>query len=308
MQLTPLEDEIRKTPEAIDAIRGGELSASSLQSYLCCPAKFYYQFIEHLQQEDEVVESLDAGSLGTVFHSVMEALYRPLSRVTVSDIDRILADRKALKSLVRDKIMAEMQTIDVSGRDLVVEEVILEYVIQTLRHDRQLLVEAGSPGFDILYLEQRMTCEFEGFRLKGFADRIDSYKDGQVRIVDYKTGKVEQEDIDITDDNAADVVEKLFGPANQGRPKIALQLYIYSLLAQEYEKTKGRPLVNSIYSVLRMFTDPLQDRPQSHEFARLTRERLKDLLAEMTNPQVPFRRTEELSTCSYCDFKMICGR
>jgi len=251
---------------------------------------------------------MDAGSLGTVFHSVMEALYRPLARVTVADIDRMLADRKALKALVRDKIMAEMQTIDVTGRDLVVEEVILEYVVQTLRHDRELLLKEGSPGFDILYLEQRMACLFEGFKLKGFADRIDSYKDGEVRIVDYKTGKVEQEDIDITDDNAADIVEKLFGPANQGRPKIALQLYIYSLLAQEYEKTKGKPLVNSIYSVRRMFTEPLEDRPQSHEFARLARERLKDLLAEMTDPAVPFRRTEEASTCSYCDFKMICGR
>jgi RecB family exonuclease len=308
MQLTPLEDEIRKTPEAIEAIRGGELSASTLQSYLYCPAKFYYQFVEHLQQEDEVAESMDAGSLGTVFHSVMEALYDPLSRVTVADLDGMLSDRKALKALVREMIMKKMQTIDVTGRDLVVEEVILEYVVQTLKHDRRLLLEAGSPGFDILYLEYKMTCPFEGFRLKGYADRIDSYKDGAVRIVDYKTGKVEQEDIDINDDNAADIVEKLFGPSNQGRPKIALQLYIYSLLAQEYDKTKGRPLVNSIYSVRRMFTEPLQDRPQSHEFARLTRERLKALLAEMTDPAVPFRRTEELATCSYCDFKMICGR
>ena len=308
MQLTPLEDEIRKTPEAIEAIRSGELSASTLQSYLYCPAKFYYQFVEHLQQEDEVAESMDAGSLGTVFHSVMEALYDPLSRVTVADLDGMLSDRKALKALVREMIMKKMQTIDVTGRDLVVEEVILEYVVQTLKHDRRLLLEAGSPGFDILYLEYKMTCPFEGFRLKGYADRIDSYKDGAVRIVDYKTGKVEQEDIDINDDNAADIVEKLFGPSNQGRPKIALQLYIYSLLAQEYDKTKGRPLVNSIYSVRRMFTEPLQDRPQSHEFARLTRERLKALLAEMTDPAVPFRRTEELATCSYCDFKMICGR
>jgi hypothetical protein len=85
-------------------------------------------------------------------------------------------------------------------------------------------------------------------------------------------------------------------------------LYIYGLLAQEQEKLKGRPVVNSIYSVSRLFTEPLKDRPQSAEFARLTRERLKDLLAEMTDPSVPFRRTEELRTCSYCDFKMICGR
>ena len=201
-----------------------------------------------------------------------------------------------------------MKTVDVTGRDLVVEEVIVEYVLQTLKHDRNLLVRSGSKGFEMLLMEKKMTCLFEGFKVKGFADRIDSYLGGEARIVDYKTGKVEQDDIDITDDNAADVVEKLFGPANNGRPKIALQLFIYGLLAQERPELKGRPLVNSIYSVSRLFTEPLKDRPQSAEFTRLTRERLKDLLAEMTDPAVPFRRTEEHQTCSYCDFKMICGR
>ena len=144
--------------------------------------------------------------------------------------------------------------------------------------------------------------------MKGFADRIDSYLGDEVRIVDYKTGKVMQDDIDITDENAAAVVDKIFGPSNKERPKIALQLFIYGLLAQEREEFRGRPVVNSIYSVSSLFTKPLEDRPQSAEFTRLTRERLKDLLAEMTDPSVPFRRTEERSTCSYCDFKMICGR
>ena len=308
MQLAPGEGEIAKTEEDIGRIRSGALSASVLQSYLYCPAKFYYQFVKRLQAEDEVAESLDAGSLGNVFHKTMQALYKPFAVVGVAEIDRMLQDRKALKDLVRQKIMEEMQTIDVTGRDLVVEEVILEYVVQTLRHDRNLLVQSGSKGFEILYLEQRMECEFEGFTIKGFADRIDSYLGGEARIVDYKTGRVEDEDIDITDENAAAIVDKLFGPSNEGRPKIALQLYIYGLLAQEQEKLKGRPVVNSIYSVSRLFTEPLKDRPQSAEFARLTRERLKDLLAEMTDPSVPFRRTEELRTCSYCDFKMICGR
>jgi len=104
------------------------------------------------------------------------------------------------------------------------------------------------------------------------------------------------------------VVEKLFGPTNAGRPKIALQLFLYGLLVQEWPDLKDRPVVNSIYSVSRLFTEPLQDRPASAEFARLTRERLKGLLAEMTDPSVPFRRTEERKTCEYCDFKMICGR
>ena len=308
MQLAPEADEIEKTPSDIDAIRNGELSASSLQSYLYCPAKFYYAYVKRLETEDEVLEAMDAGSLGRVYHTAMQVLYEPFKLLTVSDLDRMMADRKALKALVRDLIIKEMKTVDVTGRDLVVEEVIVEYVLRTLKHDKDLLVQSGSKGFEILKLEKRMTCEFEGFHLKGFADRIDSYLGGEARIVDYKTGKVEQDDIDITDDNAADVVEKLFGPTNSGRPKIALQLFLYGLLIQGFPDLKDRPVVNSIYSVSRLFTEPLEDRPANAEFARLTRERLKDLLAEMTDPSVPFRRTEERKTCEYCDFKMICGR
>ena len=310
MELAPEADAIPKTQADIDAIREGELSATSLQSYLYCPAKFYYSFIKGLETEDEVLEALDAGALGKVYHETMEALYTPFigKCLTVADLDSMLKDRKALKALVRGLIIKKMQTVDVSGRDLVVEEVIVEYVLRTLRHDRDLLTESGSKGFRILYLEERMTGMFEGFRIKGFADRIDSYLGGEVRIVDYKTGKVEQDDIDIFDANAEGIVEKLFGPSNNGRPKIALQLFMYGLLAQEREDLKDRPVLNSIYSVSRLFTEPLEDRPASPEFARLTRERLKDLLAEMTDPSVPFRRTEELKTCEYCDFKMICGR
>ena len=310
MELAPEADIIPKTQEDIDLIRNGEHSASSLQGYLSCPAMFYYSFIKRLTTEEEVLEAMDAGALGTVYHGTMQALYLPYVHrcLTVADIDGMLKDRKAIKALVRETIIDKMRTVDVTGRDLVVEEVIVEYVLRTLRHDRDLLVQSGSKGFDILCLEGRMTGTFEGYRIKGFADRIDSYLGGEARIVDYKTGKVEQEDIDITDDNAAAVVEKLFGPTNDGRPKIALQLFLYGLLAQEQDGLRGRPVVNSIYSVSRLFTEPLEDRPASAEFARLTRERLKDLLAEMTDPAVPFRRTEERKTCEYCDFKMICGR
>ena len=255
-----------------------------------------------------MTEALDAGSLGTVFHETMRALYKPLETVTVAGIDAILDDTEGLKALIRGKIMEEMKTIDVSGRNLVVEEVILEYVIQTLRHDRDLLVKSGSPGFRILGLERELECRFEGFRLKGFADRIDRFLGDEVRIVDYKTGKVEDDDLLITDGNAASVVEKLFGPNNSGRPKIALQLFLYGLLAQNYPDLKDHPVVNSIYSVSRLFTEPLKDQPQSAEFARLTRDRLKGLLSELVDPAVPFRRTAEVKTCEYCDFKTICGR
>ena len=126
--------------------------------------------------------------------------------------------------------------------------------------------------------------------------------------MDYKTGKVQEKDILITDDNAADVVDKLFGEVNESRPKIALQLYIYGLLAHADKNLEGYKLVNSIYSTSHLFTGELPDMPESGEFTRLMRERLRALLQELVDVSVPFRRTQELKTCSYCEFNDICGR
>ena len=35
---------------------------------------------------------------------------------------------------------------------------------------------------------------------------------------------------------------------------------------------------------------------------------LEALLKEITDPGVPFRRTDCAGACTYCDFRMICGR
>ena len=150
--------------------------------------------------------------------------------------------------------------------------------------------------------------ELDGFHFKGFVDRMDSYIPGQIRIVDYKTGKVEDDDLLITDENAAAIVDKIFGEKNQHRPKIALQLFLYDLFAHADPSLAGKTIVNSIYSCSRLYTGPLPDCPESPEFVRLTRERLSAMLAEMTDPSIPFRRTQERSTCAFCDFKTICGR
>ena len=51
-------------------------SASSIEKYLSCPAKFYYTYVKRLKVETEVSESLDNSMLGTVFHDTMLALYK----------------------------------------------------------------------------------------------------------------------------------------------------------------------------------------------------------------------------------------
>ena len=308
--LLPVDDEgdIPKTEAHVAAIREKELSASVLKNYLSCPAMFYYQVVEGLRKEDEVAESLDASMLGNVFHHVMQALYRDRPMVTREDLAAMIKDTARLRRMIREEVLAEMHSIEVTGRNLVLEEVLLDYVLGTLKHDAGLLAKAGSEGFRMIGIEQRRTMEMDGFHFKGFVDRIDSYIPGQVRIVDYKTGRVEEDEIVITDANAPKVVEKLFGPSNTDRPRIALQLFLYDMFAHADASLRDQVVVNSIYSTGRLFTEPLPDCPESPEFIRLTREHLREMLQEMTDTTVPFRRTEDRKTCGWCEFKNICGR
>ena len=303
------EDEgIEKTEEDIKALKEYHLSASSLQSYLSCPVKFYYQAVKRLKAEDEVAESLDAAMLGTIFHALMQKLYDQRGKVTKEDILNMLSDEASIRTMARSQIIEQMNCLDVEGRNLVIEQVLVEYVKATLRHDLDILQKNNSAGFRIIGLERYVKTTIEGFPFIGFIDRIDSYKDGEVRIVDYKTGHVEDEDINITDDNAVEVADKLFGESNVGRPQIALQMWLYDKFAATGLLRPGEKLVNSIYATNGLLTNPLPDMPESPAFIQEVDGRIKLMLEEIADTNRPWTRTSDKKSCATCDFRAICGR
>ena len=59
---------IEKTGDDVDKIKATVLSATALQNYLACTAKFYYSTIKGLKLEEEVTESIDYGMFGVVYH------------------------------------------------------------------------------------------------------------------------------------------------------------------------------------------------------------------------------------------------
>lgn len=323
--------DIVKTQADVEKIRETVLSATAVQSYLACPASFYYGVVKELQVEDEVAESLDYGMFGTVFHDTMRALYTSetamdpdfvfdwegrneaaltdrLEKISREYIRKWLADEDKIKAKVKALIMSQLKALEVTGRNLVVADVIVRYVKKTLERDLDQLASSGMDSFEILGREKRVTGEFHGQKFKGFVDRIDSFAPGQARIVDYKTGKVLPEDEDIHDGNAEYIADQIFAPDVQNRPKIAFQFYLYDLLLKGDDMIEGRSLCNSVYSTAHIFKDPPKTVPLNETFFNCVSERLKSLLDEMRDTDVPFRRTEDEKICAYCDFKTICGR
>lgn len=323
--------DIEKTKDDVEVIRNTELSATTLQNYLSCPARFYYSTVKGLRMEEEVAETLDYGMFGTVYHDTMRALYTSeeamkedfffnekeygigLKGAPLKVIDRAylrswLSREQEVRAKVKALIVRQLNAIEVVGRNLVVADVIVRYVMKTLQRDLELLEKSGKDGFQILGTEIRVRGEFCGQRFKGFVDRLDSFEDGLVRVVDYKTGKVLDDDENIDDDNAEDIAERIFSPDTRERPKIALQFYIYDMLLQSRQEVAGRNIANAVYSTAHIFREPPVTVPMNSKFYDAVSRHLEELLTEMYDTQVPFRRTEDEKVCSYCDFKMICGR
>ena len=306
MKTAQVED-IVKTPDDVQKIKSTVLSATTLQNYLSCPAKFYYGTVKELKAEEEVAESLDYGMFGTVYHETMRSIYNS-DRMTGKDIESWLGRREEIKERIKSLIIEELNIMEVTGRNLVVTDVILKYVLKTLQRDLELLKKENVEFFEVLGREVRVSGEFKGQKLKGFIDRLDSFHPGQVRVVDYKTGKVLDDDEKITDDNAEAIAEDIFAEDIKERPKIALQFFIYDLLVQEHPLAKGRQIFNCVYSTARLFKEPPLNVPRNEKFFDAVSRRLEDTLQEMYSLEVPFRRTKDEKVCEYCDFKMICGR
>lgn len=323
--------DIVKTPEDVAKIRETVLSATTLQNYIACPAKFYYGTVKGLEPEEEVTESLDYGMLGTVYHDVMRAIYtseeamsasfffdddrpdwglksKPLKMITRSYVETWLGRHEQVRDKVKAGIMKQLNVMDVSGRNLVVTDVIVRYVMKTLQRDLELMRLYGRDHFDILGREIRVVGEFCGQRFKGFIDRLDSFADNQARVVDYKTGKVLDDDENINDANAKEIADKIFHPDMKSWPKIALQFYIYDMLVRSRKEVSGKTLYNCIYSTAHLFKDMPVSVPMNEKFYEAVSVRLAELLEQMYDTEKPFRRTEDEKTCAFCDFRMICGR
>ncbi len=297
--------EIAKTQEDIDILKNTRLSATALQKYLSCPVQFYYSKIKKLSNEDEVNETLDAGLIGSVLHESIEEIYSGKERITKDFLSECLK-KESYAEVVRRHIMDNLKCIEISGRNLIYESLICRYVRQILLTDKKLLEKKNLDSFRILELEKKETDAIGGLKFIGIMDRVDSFEDGVIRVVDYKTGSVKDSDIQIDDENACEVADAAFGEDNDKRPKIAIQLYLYDVLIRKAHKTEA--IENVIYQTTSLFSEGIKSAPMNETFVKEMEARLEECLKGLLDIDKPWTKTAHAKTCSYCDFKDICGR
>lgn len=310
---------VDKTPQVMDkmkAFMSGErsLSASSINTYLDCPLQFYFSTVENLQDEDEVAETIEANTFGSIFHSVMEWIYQPFKgRMVTSDILRKTEKDDALLTSLIEKSFAENyfktdKVRKLTGQNYLTGEVLRRYIKKVLDTDAKIA------PFIYINSEKRINELYNlpsgiNVSLKGFIDRIDEVN-GNVRIIDYKTGRGS-----LVFKNMADLFDKDL----KDRPKAVMQVFMYAHL---YMNEKSDSILESgIYYLRNLFDsnfNPLVEyRPNKdekilvsdfHEFRAEFKEHFDSCLSEIFDMEVPFTQTTIGKACEWCSFTSICKK
>ena len=139
---------------------------------------------------------------GTLVHEVVENLHTPFigKILTVEDFDLMF---ERLPSLMEEKYKSIYHgNKKRTGRNYIIFEVLQKSVIDLLSAE-QKIVEQGNQ-LKVLYLEKKFEKEIsipgvsQPVKLIGVVDRIDELN-GTLRIIDYKTGRVNPNQLIIPD-------------------------------------------------------------------------------------------------------------
>jgi ATP-dependent helicase/nuclease subunit B len=317
---SPPDKKIDKTTEIalrLDQLFETGISASMLNTYHSCTLDFYYKYVMGFGEEDTVEEDIKANTFGTIIHEVLEDLYGPYAQfdkegnkqhitpiyLKPEDIDGMLAN---YTKLVEQKFISffnqDIHAIK-SGKNYLSFNIALQITKRFLENEKRFIQDHDS--LTILYLEHRITKKLEltvhgnqkTILLKGTIDRIDKV-DGKLRIIDYKSGKVNSKDVEIKHKKD----KSIYDLCSKNRYFLQLVFYIYltkELLPQEDIQEAG--ILSFISN-----NQELISIPKKHDYPNLAiefPEVIETILEEIYNTEIPFNHEDKFveSFCNYCE-------
>jgi hypothetical protein len=293
------------------------LSPSAINTWLNCRMKFFYRYINRLKERESISTDIDSAMLGNILHEMMKNIYKPY----IGDI----ISKEALKAMIRDqKFLSESvnKAVNekfkagrddlVSGNELIVRDVLKEYLLRILNTD------AGLAPFLILNLEApfnfvlpfQMNSAPVNVLTGGNIDRVDNIN-GVIRIVDYKTGTVSE---------SINSVNDLFIDDRKKDADAWLQTLVY---CEAYLATlQGSFVRPSVYKIKKLndslVTDRLKIKTGSRgvepieNYLEIREEFLSGLtkvISIIFNEDEPFIKTTDIrGKCTYCPYKILCMR
>lgn len=322
---------VEKTPEVLGKMRrflkggGSNLSASAINTYINCPLSFYLQYVERYNPENEITDFIDSSTYGSIIHAVAQRVFlsfRPSGSeepvtVTGAMLERVIEHTNPLL----DRIITEETNLTynrmpphrllepLTGECKVMGKVIRASIVSILRRDIArapfTFVEAElsvpSNGVSLTF----NATEGLDVNMRMIIDRVDRMPDGSLCFIDYKSGG---------DALTAPDLESLFETDRPNRAKAILQLLLYCHLYNRHFATDVaiRPLLYKILDMSKSSTGEVRIAKKAvtdyHSVIEPFLELLRSKIAEIFNPEVPFRQAADDHNCTFCQMKAMCGR
>lgn len=275
-------------------------SPSSITNYLRNPITFYKQKVLKIKEIEDIEETVAANTLGNIVHKTLDDLYKPFEDKFLS-IDDIKQMEKEFPKLIDNYFKIEFKNGDIStGKNRLIFEVANRFVYNFLNQEKELLTDSNN-RLKIIATEKKLetVINIDGLnfpiKIHGNVDRIDELN-GEIRIIDYKTGKVERKNL-----NASD-----FSRLRDKDYHKAVQVLLYALL---YNKTTNfdfsKPIKAGVISFKNLNQGFLGVNFSSNYRSKdevITKEKLDDFLLEFNeymkeiyNPTLHFVEAEDVS-------------
>ncbi|MBU1869358.1 MAG: PD-(D/E)XK nuclease family protein, partial [Candidatus Omnitrophica bacterium] len=299
----PAAAEIKKNAEIIDFLRAKTYSASSVNTYLDCPMRFYFQYVLGLKEKDDLLDEPEGAAVGTFIHELLEGQFiRFKGKPPVIDKDFEGAFWDAFEKKFERDFSRRMRS-----DAFLIKEIMLFRLKRFLDNENKRKVA------QVLELEKKFKGKIELdkgiFKFEARIDRIDRLRDGSILVVDYKTGSL----------SAPRDVNRL-GDFQMSRESLkqkikSFQLFIYLYFVDK--KYPGEKTNACLYSlrdmeknqgILAMFKNE-EDFANKDNIMSVYSRAIDAIFCELLDPQLSFCADPEPSgKCAYCPFIYLCKK
>jgi hypothetical protein len=286
-----------------------------------------------MRKEKELEDELGADVFGTWVHKVLEIVDKEVKENYDGIYDRVNLEEvvsgldgyleKAMKSIQEKEGVFELE----KGFNFVLKE-----VAKTLL-ESYYSKSNFSKNTKIIDLESKLITnlkvlwgqELLEVKVTGRIDRLDLFDGREIRIIDYKTGKVERSEL-----KSGELGLRNSILTGELKPKL-LQLWLYKFLlaselsrvSPENEKTfaglslQTHTIKPGIISFRNLKEGVLSDEehdlwfesgPHWDSFLLDSKAVIEGWVHQILDVNTKFEKTKEVSDCQFCDFKVICQR
>ena len=302
--------EVVKTDETLDKIH--KLSPTSIGCYVRCPLQFYWKNIDKIEDKS-LDEEIQVNVVGSIIHTTLDYFYKLFGKELVSPALFDEMYKKHFNDCYHKSLTDNgfANGLPDTGFNYLNKTVIDSMLRHFINAERNFLKEGNKLSIIATEIELAKEVEYQGHKviLHGFADRIDKVGD-EIRVIDYKTGKVNPYDVKISD--------KVDGITGMTEKAIQLLMYKYLYLSEhlenlEHSEVSEQQIKPGIigfqklsHGVYNLEINELHD--LSTSFEETCDKYFNEFIAELFDKNIPFTQTDDTKACSFCDFRSICKR